>query len=168
MRRYSIEEIFFVDKTIDLVDGKSIILYRRILVARIVIESEILMSVLSYGQKSIQVELAGETLSLRGLQIDPVRQQVWIDGILKPDLLTAHELKLLQVLASRQGRICSRAFTVQQVYGTVYLKELDDDRLDALVERTRKKIEDNPRHPRFLRTIHGRGHRLDEYIGQKA
>jgi DNA-binding response OmpR family regulator len=139
------------------------------LVARIGIESEILMStVSSYEQKSIQVGLARGTLALRGLQIDVVRQQVWIDGILRPDTLTSHELKLLQVLASCSGRICSRAFTVQQVYGTMYSKELDDDRLDALVERTRKKIEDNLRHPRFLRTIHGRGHRLDEYIGQKA
>lgn len=127
------------------------------------------MSMLSsYGQKSIPLDLTRETLSLRGLQIDSLRQQVWVDGVLKTEPLTPYELKLLQVLAASHGHICSRASTVNQVYGTSYSKELDDDRLDALVERTRKKIEDNPRHPRFLRTIHGRGHRLDEYIGQKT
>jgi DNA-binding response OmpR family regulator len=105
---------------------------------------------------------------LRGLQLDVVRQQIWVDGILKPELLTTHECKLLQVLASCRGEICPRTYTVQQVYGSVYSKQLDDDRLDALVERTRKKIEDNPHRPRFLRTVHGRGHRLDEYIGEKA
>lgn len=124
--------------------------------------------VASYGQKSLQAEFSPETFSLRGLQLDPLRQQIWIDGLLKAVSLTPHEFKLLQVLAACHGQICSRVFTVQQVYGTAYAKELDDDRLDALVERTRKKVEDNPRHPRFLRTIHGRGHRLDEYIGQKA
>jgi DNA-binding response OmpR family regulator len=121
-----------------------------------------------YDQRKVEAELITETLPLRGLQLDPVRQQLWIDGVVKCVPLTPHEFKLLQVLASFQGEICPRTHTVQQVYGTMYSKELDDDRLDALVERTRKKIEDNPRHPRFLRTIHGRGHRLYEYIGEKT
>jgi len=119
-------------------------------------------------QKHIQSEFPGNASSLCGLQLDAVRQRVWVDGILRRVSLTPHEFKLLQVLASCRGQICSRMFTVEQVYGTAYTKQLDDDRLDALVERTRKKIEDNPRHPRFLRTIHGRGHRLDEYIGQRT
>ena len=127
------------------------------------------MSTISpYEQKHLQTEFPGNASSLRGLQLDPVRQRVWVDGILRRVSLTPHEFKLLQVLASYRGQICSRMFTVEQVYGTAYTKQLDDDRLDALVERTRKKIEDNPRHPRFLRTIHGRGHRLDEYIGQRT
>lgn len=127
------------------------------------------MSAISqYGQKNVQERFPVGASSLRGLQLDPVRHRVWVDGILKRVSLTSHEFKLLQVLASCRGQLCSRTFTVEQVYGTVYTKELDDDRLDALVERTRKKIEDNPRHPRFLRTIHGRGHQLDEYIGQRT
>lgn len=118
--------------------------------------------------RKISVKQFKEVLLLRGLQLDVARQQVWVDGVLRPEALTVHECKLLQALAKCHGEISPRTHTIQQVYGTPYFKQLDDDRLDALVERTRKKIEDNPRRPRFLRTIHGRGHRLDEYTGERT
>jgi DNA-binding response OmpR family regulator len=43
---------------------------------------------------------------------------------------------------------------------STYQVKIDDDRLDAMVERTRRKIEDNPRSPRFLITLNRQGHRL--------
>ena len=99
-------------------------------------------------------------LKARGLSIDIASRRVWVDGILKPHKLTKKEHKLLLFLASRNGEACLRSETVLAVYGTVYQPKFDDQRLDAVVERARRKIEENPRLPRFLITVHRRGHQL--------
>ena len=101
-------------------------------------------------------------LKARGLSIDKASRQVWVDGISKPRKLTKKEHKLLLFLASRNGEACSRSETVLAVYGTVYQPKIDDQRLDAVVERARRKIEENPRLPRFLITVHRQGHQLHE------
>jgi DNA-binding response OmpR family regulator len=100
-----------------------------------------------------------------GLRIDFVRKQVWIDGVLLSGHLTSREFQLLSFLAEHRGNTCSRAATVRAVYGNEYVPRLDDARLDALVERTRKQIGDDPRAPRFLITVRGEGHKLNEYLG---
>jgi len=37
---------------------------------------------------------------------------------------------------------------------------VDDDRIERLVARVREKVEPDPRQPRFLTTVRGRGYRL--------
>ncbi len=103
----------------------------------------------------------------QGLSIDRASRRVWVDGILKPHKLTKKECKFLLFLASRNGEVCSRLETVLAVYGTVYQPEFDNQRLDAVVERTRRKIEETPRLPRFLITFHRRGHQLLECSGER-
>ena len=103
-----------------------------------------------------------------GLQLDLARQQVWIDGILQTKHLTVMEFRLLRFLASHSGDICPREETTQAVYGDRYLAKDDAARLDALVERARKSIGDTSRPPRFLETIRGVGHRLNDYVGERV
>jgi len=102
-----------------------------------------------------------------GLYIDKRSRQVWVDGQLQPQKLSAYECKLLLFLASRNGEICSRAETVSAVYGAAYEARTDDSRLDALVSHARRKIGDDPRSPRFLQTIYGAGHQVLDYKGNK-
>jgi DNA-binding response OmpR family regulator len=71
----------------------------------------------------------------------------------------------LLFLASRNGEICSREETVFAVYRCRYQPGFDDGRLDALVEHAHKKIEDDPRSPRFLLTVYRVGHQLLGYSG---
>ena len=111
---------------------------------------------------------ADDTPDFRGLQFDTPRQQVWVDGMLRPFVLTRTEMKLLCFLAQHQSKICPRQDTVEHVYGTPYHLEMDNDRLDAMIRRVRKKIGDSTHAPRFLITIHGVGHRLDEYVGERS
>jgi two-component system, OmpR family, response regulator RegX3 len=101
----------------------------------------------------------------QGLYIDVTSRCIWVDGIQRPYKLSKSECKLLRYLATREGEICSREETVFAVYESIYQGKIDDGRLDAMVERIRKKIEDEPRSPRFLRTVHRLGHRLDGYNG---
>jgi|GEM_PF-2097001 len=101
-----------------------------------------------------------------GLQLDITNRRVWVDGILQPGHLTPREFALLTCLAAHASEICSREATTRAVYGEVYNPGPDDARLDALVERARKHIGDDPRSPRFLETVRGLGHRLNEYLGE--
>jgi Transcriptional regulatory protein, C terminal len=102
-----------------------------------------------------------------GLQLDPLRQQVWVDGIQQTRRLTNMEFKLLRFLASHAEDICSREETTHAIYGDRYQAREDAARLDALVERTRKSIGDTSRPPRFLETIRSIGHRLNNYAGER-
>jgi len=104
-------------------------------------------------------------LEEQGLYIDVTSRCIWVDGIQRPYKLSKSECKLLLYLAARDGGICSREETVLAVYESNYHGKIDDGRLDAMVAHIRKKIGDEPRSPRFLRTVHGVGHRLDGYNG---
>lgn len=103
-----------------------------------------------------------------GLQLDIARQQVWVDGELQTSHLTAKEFKLLRFLAEHAGEVCPREDTTSAVYGELYNPRQDDARLDALVERARRNIGDEARPPRFVETIRGMGHRLNEYLGERT
>ncbi len=108
-----------------------------------------------------------EVSTVSGLQIDRANKQVWVDGICRPQQLTRTEMKFLLFLTAHSGRVCSRKETVPAVYGTAYVPKVDDDRLDAMVRRIRNKIEGKARPPRFLETVHGRGHRLNGYLEER-
>jgi DNA-binding response OmpR family regulator len=105
-------------------------------------------------------------LKERGLYIDGKSGCIWVDGKQKPGKLTDKERKLMLFLVSRKGAICTRKETVRAVYECDYDAVIDDGRLDAVVGRARKKIEENARAPRFLITINRYGHRLQGYDGE--
>ena len=108
------------------------------------------------------------SIATPGLQIDFTRYRCWIDGVLQPDYLRPHELRLLRYLADHAGEVCSRRDTTFAVYNEAYSSVTDDARLDALVERTRRHMGDDPRAPRFLITVRGAGHQLNEYLSREA
>lgn len=86
-------------------------------------------------------------------QYDPVRQQLLgVDG---PVRLTSAESRLLQVLAANPGHPISREALQEQsqLSGT-------GRAVDVQVTRLRRKIEPNPRVPRYLQTIRGQGYVL--------
>jgi len=72
-------------------------------------------------------------------------------------VLTPTEFRLLEVLVRRKGRVVSEADLIREVWG--------DERSDpALVRRyilmLRKKLEDDPAEPVWVRTVRGFGYRL--------
>lgn len=94
-----------------------------------------------------------------GLRVDRERGDVYINGRVLPPL-TDLEYKLLALLNQRRGQIVDKYQIVENVWGEAYLDQVDDDRIERLVARVREKIEPDPRQPRFLTTVRGRGYRL--------
>jgi DNA-binding response OmpR family regulator len=99
-----------------------------------------------------------EVLSFDGgaLEIDTVRREVRRGG--EPVELTPNEYRLLVTLARYPGRVYSRFELINHVQG--YEFEGYERTIDAHVKNLRKKIEPDPKHPRYVETVFGVGYRL--------
>ena len=90
------------------------------------------------------------------LEIDTVQHEVRRDG--ESVELTPNEYKLLVTLARYPGRVYSRFELINHVQGYEY--EGYERTIDAHVKNLRKKIEPDPKHPRYVETVFGVGYRL--------
>jgi DNA-binding response OmpR family regulator len=90
------------------------------------------------------------------LEIDTVQREVRHDGELVA--LTPNEYRLLVTLARYPGRVYSRFELINHVQGYEY--EGYERTIDAHVKNLRKKIEPDPKHPRYVETVFGVGYRL--------
>ncbi|MGV7181214.1 response regulator [Xanthomonas axonopodis] len=82
------------------------------------------------------------------------RMEVTRDGETVP--LSSTEFQLLRTLAGRPGKPLSREHLLDRLRGREY--EASDRSLDVQVMRLRRKIEENPSSPRFIRTVWGVGY----------
>ena len=96
-------------------------------------------------------------LSVGLLEVDPAGFTARKDG--KDLSLTATEFRLLLEMARRPGQVFTRELLLQRVWNYDYL---GDSRLvDVAVQRLRTKLEEDPAHPRMIKTVRGVGYRLE-------
>ena len=70
--------------------------------------------------------------------------------------LTSGEFTLLEILARHPNRVLSRDQLVDLIKG--YDRSPFDRSIDVRVTRLRRKIEDDPSHPVYIRTVWGKGY----------
>ncbi len=87
------------------------------------------------------------------LVLDEGRLEVTRRGA--PVALTTREFRILATLAAHPGRVFTRAQVLAHVWGDAYY---DDHVVDVHVGNLRKKIEDDPAHPRYVETVRGAGY----------
>ncbi|MEJ2208671.1 MAG: winged helix-turn-helix domain-containing protein [Anaerolineae bacterium] len=96
---------------------------------------------------------------VEGVRVDVDSGTVWVDGHETPTL-TDLEYRLLLLLYGQLNNICDKYQIVEAVWGEEYIEQVDDARIDKLLSRLRAKIEPDPRNPRYIVTVRGRGYRL--------
>jgi DNA-binding response OmpR family regulator len=74
--------------------------------------------------------------------------------------LTPTEFQLVLALARAPGRVFTRAQLLDAVHGVAF--ESYERAIDAHVKNIRRKLEPDPREPRYLLTVHGVGYRFAE------
>lgn len=74
--------------------------------------------------------------------------------------LTTVEFKLLGVLAREPGRVFSRVQLIDEALG--YDFEGFDRTIDVHILNLRRKLEPDPSHPKYLKTVYGAGYKLSE------
>jgi len=100
----------------------------------------------------------GERLQVGDLLIDKRRHEVTRQG-LRIDL-TPLEFQILELLASEPGRAWSRNALLDKVWSTDY--EGYQRNIDPHINRLRKKLESDPKNPRYVLTVRGVGYKLNE------
>lgn len=101
-------------------------------------------------------DAAPKVMSLGAIRYDLERGEMWQgDALVR---LTATEIQLMKIFSSQPGTPLSR---------TTLVEELGRDRgqaqeraVDVQITRLRRKIEDNPKQPRYLQTVRGAGYML--------
>jgi DNA-binding response OmpR family regulator len=90
-----------------------------------------------------------------GLDVDVARRIAQVDG--QPVELTRTEFEILAALAREPGSVVDRPTLLASVWGPGYN---DDHLVDVHVANLRRKLGDQPDHPRFVETVRGVGYRL--------
>src|ERR687894_474896 len=99
-----------------------------------------------------------QRLAFPGLVIDLLRRQVWV-GENRVDL-TAAEFEVLSFLAAHPGWVYSRQQIMDQLWDGEFYGELRTS--DVHVRNIRRKIEADPKHPRYILTVRGMGYKFAE------
>ena len=76
----------------------------------------------------------------------------------RPVELSAMEFKLLQFLIENRGAVHSRNQLLDEVWG--YDAMPSTRTVDVHVAWLRQKLEDNPKHPQYIQTVHGFGYKF--------
>jgi two-component system, OmpR family, alkaline phosphatase synthesis response regulator PhoP len=76
----------------------------------------------------------------------------------EPIDLTATEFALLAAMARQPGRVFTRSQLLDAIHGVAF--ESYERAIDAHVKNIRRKLEPEPRAPRYLLTVYGVGYRL--------
>jgi two-component system alkaline phosphatase synthesis response regulator PhoP len=95
-------------------------------------------------------------LSLGTLTMDFARYQVLLGG--REVSLTAKEIELLRALVQAKGRVLSRDFLLERVWGYDRAAEIESRTVDVHIRRLREKL---GREARRIVTVKGVGYRFD-------
>jgi two-component system, OmpR family, response regulator RegX3 len=95
---------------------------------------------------------------LRGgpVELDVDRHEARVGG--NTVSLPPKEFELLETFLRRKGRLLTRHFLIDEVWGSDYFG--DTKTLDVHVKRIRKKIEEDPHRPVHLQTVRGLGYKF--------
>jgi two-component system phosphate regulon response regulator PhoB len=98
-----------------------------------------------------------EMITVGELEIDVASMTIRVAG--RAVLTTVREFRLLEYLAAHRGRV----FTRDQLLDAVWKETafVTPRSVDVYVRRLREKIEADPRHPRYLKTLRGTGYRFE-------
>jgi two-component system KDP operon response regulator KdpE len=91
------------------------------------------------------------------LTFNPVDRRVLVNGELVK--LTPTEFNLLALLIKHAGRVLPYRRLLEQVWGWEYIDDVDY--LRVYIWHLRRKLEPDPRNPRYVLTEHGVGYRFE-------
>ncbi|MDP4088163.1 MAG: response regulator transcription factor [Bacillota bacterium] len=73
--------------------------------------------------------------------------------------LTLKEFELLEILIKNKGRVMTRDFLLDKIWGYEYIGE--SRTVDVHIRHLRQKIEDDDKNPQYIETIRGIGYRFN-------
>jgi two-component system alkaline phosphatase synthesis response regulator PhoP len=99
---------------------------------------------------------AGDVIRVADLELDVPRMRTEVAG--RSIDLTPTEFTLLATLARQPGRIFTRSQLLDALHGIAF--ESYERAIDSHIKNLRRKLEPDPRRPRYVLTVYGVGYRL--------
>jgi len=115
-------------------------------------------AVLRRGAAGAAMPAAEDRLTVGDITIDLAAREVSVKG--RPVALTFFEMELLVVLARAAGRVLSRDHLYDVLKGEAF--EVFDRSIDVHISKLRAKLEEDPKAPRYIRTVRGVGYVLSK------
>ncbi len=100
--------------------------------------------------------VSADRITAGPLMVNPASRIAFLNG--EPMQLTPVEFDLLLVLAQSKGRVRSREELINGIRDRNY--DVLDRSIDVHVSSLRRKLGDDPRNPRFIRTVRASGYTL--------
>ena len=101
-------------------------------------------------------EIRPKVLSLGSIRYDIERGELWQgDALIR---LTATESQLMRIFSAKPGEAFSRVQLVEDLGRD--RGQAQERAVDVQITRLRRKIEANPKQPRYLQTVRGAGYML--------
>ena len=97
-----------------------------------------------------------DTVAGGPIVLDVTRHEVLVRG--DSVAFPPKEFELLETLLRRKGRLLTRDFLIEEIWGADYVG--DTKTLDGHIKRVRRKIERDPHQPEHLVTVRGLGYKF--------
>ena len=101
-------------------------------------------------------EPVDEVLTGGPVTLDTAKHEVTVRG--EAVGFPPKEFELLETFLRRQGRLLTRDYLIEEVWGAGYFG--DTKTLDVHIKRIRKKVEDDPHKPSHVLTVRGLGYKF--------
>ncbi|MGN1183204.1 MAG: VanR-ABDEGLN family response regulator transcription factor [Faecalibacillus sp.] len=99
-----------------------------------------------------------QTICINGLEIDPLKHICLLyDKVID---LTPKEFEILLYLAKNQGQVISSEELFSKVWKEKYLD--NNNTVMVHIRRIREKLNDNTKHPQFIKTVWGVGYKIEK------
>ena len=103
-------------------------------------------------------EEQGNIITIDDLEINLETHEIFIDE--REIKLTPTEFDILVLLSKSRGKV----FSITNIYESVWNQEFmeSDNTVMVHIRKVREKTEENPRKPRFIKTVWGVGYKIDK------
>lgn len=110
-----------------------------------------------YTRFNVPTAQPAEELTVDDLTINVATHEVKIDG--REIKLTPREFAILELLARNRGIV----FSIEKIYESVWKEPFfgANNTVMVHIRKIREKLEDNPRQPRYIKTVWGIGYKVE-------
>lgn len=111
-----------------------------------------------YVYKGKDESNVSQSISIDGLTINTSSNEVTLDG--KEVILTEIEYRILLIMAQNRKKIFSSQNLYESVWKEPYFYSCNNTVM-VHIRNLRRKLENDPQNPRYIKTVWGRGYRIE-------
>lgn len=119
---------------------------------------EMLARVKAVLRRTVQQQADKKYYKFGNIIVDFDKHEVEKDG--EKIELTFKEFELLEILINNKGRVMTRDFLLDKIWGYEYIGETRT--VDVHIRHLRQKIENDDKNPMYIETVRGIGYRFNE------